>query len=146
MCEITIRPGSPISSGQLCITGKCQSPINLLKFFDQWYDGETVMQLHYGPVGVYFTGQDENGMWMSITDDEAKRNTARAPENCATSMETYGPKLILAEYYRDVFHGTQRHQSPYLAAGGLDALCEGHKRLSGRLHLHQHGNGDSGLA
>ncbi len=72
MCEITIRPGSPISSGQLCITGKCQSPINLLKFFDQWYDGETVMQLHYGPVGVYFTGQDENGMWMSITDDEAK--------------------------------------------------------------------------
>ena len=49
ICGVTIRPGSPITSGQLNITGKCQSPINLLKFFDQWYEGETVMQLQYGP-------------------------------------------------------------------------------------------------
>ena len=104
VCEITIRPGSPISSGQLCITGKCQSPINLLKFFDQWYDGETVMQLHYGPVGVYFTGQDENGMWMSITDDEAKEKYGKSAGELRNQYETYGPKLILAEYYRDVFY------------------------------------------
>ena len=104
VCEITIRPGSPISSGQLCITGKCQSPINLLKFFDQWYDGETVMQLHYGPVGVYFTGQDENGMWMSITDDEAKEKYGKRAGELRNQYETYGPKLILAEYYRDVFY------------------------------------------
>ncbi len=104
VCEITIRPGSPISSGQLCITGKCESPINLLKFFDQWYDGETVMQLHYGPIGVYFTGQDENGMWMSITDEEAKATYGKSAGELRNQYETYGPKLILAEYYRDVFY------------------------------------------
>ena len=104
VCEITIRPGSPITSGQLCITGKCQSPINLLKFFDQWYDGETVMQLHYGPIGVYFTGQDESGMWMSITDEEAKEKYGKSAGELRNQYETYGPKLILAEYYRDVFY------------------------------------------
>ena len=70
-CGVTIRPGSPIASGQLNITNKCQSPINLLKFFDQWYSGETVMQLQYGPIGVFFTGQDDKGMWLSITEEEA---------------------------------------------------------------------------
>ena len=62
------------------------------------------MQLHYGPVGVYFTGQDENGMRMSITDDEAKEKYGKSAGELRNQYETYGPKLILAEYYRDVFY------------------------------------------
>ena len=54
-------------------------PANLLKFFDQWYDGETVMQLQYGPIGVFFTEQDANGKWKSITEEEAKQSTTRVP-------------------------------------------------------------------
>ena len=46
--------------------------MNLLRFFDQWYTGESVMQLQYGPIGVYFTEQDETGKWLSITDEQAQ--------------------------------------------------------------------------
>lgn len=107
-CGVTIRPGSAISSGQLCITSRCQSPINLLKFFDQWYDGETVMQLQYGPKGVFFTGQDEKGMWLSITEDEARKTYNRSAGELRNLYEVYGPKLILAEYYSDVFYMEDR--------------------------------------
>ena len=43
--NVTVRTGGGTNSGQLSITEKCTSPANLLKFFDRWYDGETVMQL-----------------------------------------------------------------------------------------------------
>lgn len=78
---------SPISSGQLCITNKCESPINLLKFYDQWYDGETVMQLQYGPKGVFFTGQEEGtGMWLSITDEEAREKYGKSSRRAEKSL------------------------------------------------------------
>lgn len=60
--NVTIRTGGGINSGQLNITKACKSPANLLKFFDKWYDPEIVMQLQYGPIGTYFTKQDENGV------------------------------------------------------------------------------------
>ena len=41
--NVTVRTGGGTNSGNLNVTNKCQSPANLLKFFDQWYDGETVM-------------------------------------------------------------------------------------------------------
>ena len=108
-CDVTIRPGSPISSGQLCITNKCQSPINLLKFYDQWYDGETVMQLQYGPKGVFFTEQEEGtGMWLSITDEEAGAKYGKSAGELRNLYEVYGPKLILAEYYNSVFYMEDR--------------------------------------
>ena len=108
-CDVTIRPGSPISSGQLCITNKCQSPINLLKFYDQWYDGETVMQLQYGPQGVFFTEQEEGtGMWLSITDEEARAKYGKSAGELRNLYEVYGPKLILAEYYNSVFYMEDR--------------------------------------
>ena len=108
-CNVTIRPGSPISSGQLCITNKCQSPVNLLKFYDQWYDGEVVMQLQYGPKGVFFTGQEDGtGMWLSITDEEAQAKYGKSAGELRNLYEVYGPKLILAEYYNDVFYMEDR--------------------------------------
>lgn len=108
VCEVTIRPGSPISSGQLNITNRCKSPINLLKFFDQWYDGEIAMQLQYGPKGVFFTGQDEKGMWLSITDDEARAQYDKSAGELRNVYEVFGPKLILAEYYNEVFYMEDR--------------------------------------
>ncbi len=104
VCNVTIRPGSPISSGQLCITNKCKSPVNLLKFYDQWYDGETVMQLQYGPKGVFFTGQEEGtGMWLSITEEESQAKFGKSSGELKNLYEVWGPKLILAEYYNSVF-------------------------------------------
>ena len=43
-------------------------------------------------------------MWMSITDDEAKEKYGKSAGELRNQYETYGPKLILAEYYRDVFY------------------------------------------
>ena len=109
VCNVTIRPGSPISSGQLCITNKCKSPVNLLKFYDQWYDGETVMQLQYGPKGVFFTGQEEGtGMWLSITEEESQAKFGKSSGELKNLYEVWGPKLILAEYYNSVFYMEDR--------------------------------------
>ncbi len=109
VCNVTIRPGSPISSGQLCITNKCKSPVNLLKFYDQWYDGETVMQLQYGPKGVFFTGQEEGtGMWLSITVEESQAKFGKSSGELKNLYEVWGPKLILAEYYNSVFYMEDR--------------------------------------
>ena len=44
--NVTVRTGGGTNSGNLSITKACKSPANLLKFYDQWYNGETVMQLH----------------------------------------------------------------------------------------------------
>lgn len=108
-CVVNLKSaGSAVNSGQLSITSACQSPINLLKFYDQWYDGEAVMQLQYGPIGVYFNEQDENGMWISITDEEAQEKYNKSAGELKGTYEVAGPKLILSEYYTDVFHMEDR--------------------------------------
>lgn len=107
-CGVTIRPGSPIISGRLNITNKCQSPITLLKYIDQWYAGETAMQLHYGPIGVFFTGQDDQGMWLSISDEEAMQKYGKSAGELRNSYEVIGPKLILSEYYNELFYMEDR--------------------------------------
>lgn len=108
-CTVYIKSaGSAVNSGQLSITSACQSPINLLKFYDQWYTGENVMQLQYGPIDVYFTGKDADGMWMSITDEEAKTKFNKSAGELKSTYEVAGPKLILSEYYSNVFHMEDR--------------------------------------
>lgn len=101
--NVTVRTGGATNSGNLSITSECKSPANLLKFFDQWYDPETVMQLQYGPVGTYFTQQDENGVWQSITDEEAKEKYGKSAGELKGEYEVYGPKLILSDYYNTTF-------------------------------------------
>ncbi len=101
--NVTVRTGGGINSGQLNITKACKSPANLLKFFDLWYTPENVMQLQYGPIGDYFTGQDENGVWLSITDEESREKYGKSSGELKGEMEVYGPKLILSEYYLTTF-------------------------------------------
>jgi putative aldouronate transport system substrate-binding protein len=101
--NVTVRTGGGTNSGNLSITSACESPANLLKFFDQWYDPENVMQLQYGPIGVYFTEQDENGVWESITDDEAQEKYGKGAGELKGEYEVYGPKLILSDYYSTTF-------------------------------------------
>ena len=86
--NVTLRTGGATNSGNLSITKACKSPANLLKFYDQWYDGEIVMQLQYGPIDVYFTEKDENG---------------KSAGELKGQYEVYGPKLILSEYYNTTF-------------------------------------------
>ena len=95
---------SAVNSGQLSITKACESPINLLKFYDQWYTGENVMQLQYGPIGVYFTEKGEDGLWNSITDEDAKAQFGKSAGELKSANEVAGPKLILSDYYTDVFY------------------------------------------
>ncbi|MBQ6734400.1 MAG: extracellular solute-binding protein [Lachnospiraceae bacterium] len=106
--NVTVRTGGGTTSGNLSVTSKCESPVNLLKFFDRWYDGEIVMQLQYGPIGVYFTGQDENGVWNSITEEEAQAQFGKGAGELKSTYEVAGPKLILSSYYRDYFHMEDR--------------------------------------
>lgn len=106
--NVTVRTGGATNSGQLNITSACESPVNLLKFFDQWYDGETVMQLQYGPIGTYFTKQDENGKWYSITDEESKEKYGKSAGELKGEYEVSGPKLILSEYYDKNFYMEDR--------------------------------------
>jgi putative aldouronate transport system substrate-binding protein len=101
--NVTVRTGGGINSGNLSITSACESPANLLKFFDQWYDPENVMQLQYGPIGVYFTEQDENGVWESITEEEAQATYGKGAGELKSEYEVYGPKLILSDYYSTTF-------------------------------------------
>ncbi len=101
--NVTVRTGGGINSGQLNITKACKSPANLLKFFDLWYDPEIVMQLQYGPIGEYFTKQDENGVWLSITDEESREKYGKGSGELKGELEVYGPKLILSEYYLTTF-------------------------------------------
>lgn len=101
--NVTVRTGGGINSGQLNITKACKSPANLLKFFDRWYDPEIVMQLQYGPIGEYFTSQDENGVWLSITDEESREKYGKGSGELKGELEVYGPKLILSEYYLTTF-------------------------------------------
>lgn len=106
--NVNIRTGGATNSGNLSITEACESPVNLLKFFDQWYDGETVMQLQYGPIGVYFTEQDENGVWKSISDEEAQAQFGKGAGELKGTYEVAGPKLILSKYYNENFNMEDR--------------------------------------
>lgn len=101
--NVTVRTGGGTSAGQLVVTHACKSPINLLKFYDEWYEPENAMQLQYGPKDVFFTGQDENGLWESITDEESKAKYGKSAGELKSQYEVYGPKLILSNYYKDVF-------------------------------------------
>lgn len=101
--NVTIRTGGGINGGQLNITKACKSPANLLKFYDKWYDPEIVMQLHYGPIGTYFTGQDEDGVWLSISDDESREKYGKGSGELKGECEVAGPKLILSDYYKTTF-------------------------------------------
>ena len=109
-CTVTIKSaGSAVNSGQLSITKDCKSPANLLKFYDQWYTGENVMQLQYGPIGVYFNEEkDAGGMYVSITDEEARAKFNKSAGELKSASEVAGPKLILSEYYTNVFHMEDR--------------------------------------
>lgn len=106
--NVTVRDGGAVSSGQLNITKVCGNPEALLKFFDQWYTGEAVMQLQYGPIGTYFTKQDDKGMWVSITDEEAREKYNKSAGELKGVNEVYGPKLILGEYYNECFYMESR--------------------------------------
>ena len=106
--NVTVRDGGAVNSGNLNITSACGNPEALLKFYDQWYDGEIVMQLQYGPIGTYFTEQDEKGMWISITDAEAKEKFGKSAGELKGVHEVYGPKLILSEYYNENFYMEDR--------------------------------------
>ena len=106
--NVTVRTGGAVNSGNLNVTSACGNPEALLKFYDQWYDGEVVMQLQYGPIGTYFTEQDEKGMWVSITDDEAREKFGKSAGELKGVHEVYGPKLILSSYYNDYFYMEDR--------------------------------------
>ncbi len=109
-CTVYIKSaGSAVNSGQLSVTKDCKSPANLLKFYDQWYTGENVMQLQYGPIGVYFNEEkDAEGMYVSITDEEAREKFNKSAGELKSASEVAGPKLILSEYYTNVFHMEDR--------------------------------------
>ena len=109
-CTVYIKcAGSAVNSGQLSITKDCKSPVNLLKFYDQWYTGENVMQLQYGPIGVYFNEEkDDQGLYVSITDEEARAKYNKSAGELKSTYEVAGPKLILSEYYTNVFHMEDR--------------------------------------
>jgi putative aldouronate transport system substrate-binding protein len=101
--NVTVRTGGATNSGNLSITSACESPANLLKFFDLWYAPENVMQLQYGPIGTYFTSQDDDGVWISITDSESKEQYGKSAGELKSEYEVYGPKLILSDYYSTTF-------------------------------------------
>lgn len=106
--NLTIRSGPGVTSGNLNITNACGNPELLLKYFDQWYDPEIVMQLQYGPIGIYFTEKDANGVWQTITDDAAKSQFGKSSGELKGQYEVYGPRLILPEYYNSVFYMEDR--------------------------------------
>lgn len=107
--DVTIRAGTDgVTSGNLNVTSACGNPELLLKYFDQWYDGEVVMQLQYGPIDVYFTEKDADGVWKSITDEEAQAQFGKSAGELKGLYEVYGPKLILPEYYNSVFYMEDR--------------------------------------
>ncbi|MBQ9210236.1 MAG: extracellular solute-binding protein [Clostridia bacterium] len=108
--NVNLRTGGATNAGQLSITAQCKDPAKLLSFYDLWYAGENVMQLQYGPIGVYFTAQDEKGMWISITDEESREKYNKSSGELKAQMEVAGPKLILSEYYNEYFYMEDRAQ------------------------------------
>lgn len=101
--NVTVRTGGATTSGNLSVTNVCKNPAALLKFFDQWYVPENVMQLQYGPIGVFFTGKDDKGIWLSITEEESRNKYNKSAGELKSEHEVHGPKLILSDYYRTTF-------------------------------------------
>ena len=66
------------------------------------------MQLQYGPIGIYFTEKDANGVWQVIDDETAKEKFGKSAGEHKAQYEVYGPRLILAEYYNSVFYMEDR--------------------------------------
>ena len=124
--NVTIRSGPGVTSGNLNITSACGNTALLCKYFDQWYDPEIVMQLQYGPIGIYFTEKDASGVWQVINDDDAKAKFGKSAGELKGQYEVYGPRLILAEYYNSVFymedratqrlHDIEEQWMPYVSA------------------------------
>ncbi len=106
--NVTLRTGGATNAGQLSITKECKDPAKLLSFYDLWYQGDIVMQLQYGPIGVYFTEQDEKGMWKSITTEEAQAKYGKSAGELKAQNEVAGPKLILSQYYNEYFYMEDR--------------------------------------
>ncbi|MDE7261588.1 MAG: extracellular solute-binding protein [Oscillospiraceae bacterium] len=106
--NVTVRAGTPISSGNLNITSACGNPELLCKYFDQWYDPEVVMQLQYAPIGIYFTEKDASGVWQVITEEAAQAEFGKSSGELKGQYEVYGPRLILPEYYNSVFYMEDR--------------------------------------
>ncbi|MBR1842537.1 MAG: extracellular solute-binding protein [Oscillospiraceae bacterium] len=106
--NVNIRSGPGVTSGNLNVTSACGNPELLLKYFDQWYDPEVTMQLQYGPIGIYFTEKDANGVWQSITDEAAKAQFGKSSGELKGQYEVLGPRLILAEYYNKIFYMEDR--------------------------------------
>ena len=109
-CNVTLRTGGQVNAGQLSITAQCKDPAKLLNFYDKWYDGEIVMQLQYGPIGVFFNDKNDAGLWKSITDEESREKYNKSAGELKSQSEVAGPKLILAEYYNEVFEMEPRAQ------------------------------------
>ena len=106
---VNLRGGTDaVSSGNLNITSACGNPELLLKYFDQWFDPEVVMQLQYGPIGIYFSEKDANGVWQVISDAEAQSQYGKSAGELKAQYEVMGPKLILPEYYNSVFYMEDR--------------------------------------
>ena len=106
--NVTLRTGGATNAGQLSITAQCKDPAALLRFYDLWDNGENTMQLQYGPIGVYFTEQDEKGMWKSITDEESRAKYNKGAGELKAQSEVQGPKMILSEYYNEYFYMEDR--------------------------------------
>ena len=107
--SVTLRAGTDaVNTNNLNITSACGNPELLCKYFDQWYDGEIVMQLQYGPIGVYFSEKDANGVWQVISDADAQAQYGKSAGELKAQYEVYGPKLILPEYYNSVFYMEDR--------------------------------------
>ena len=68
------------------------------------------MQLQYGPIGVFFNEKNDAGLWKSITDDESREKFNKSAGELKSQSEVAGPKLILAEYYNEVFEMEPRAQ------------------------------------
>ncbi len=109
-CNVTLRTGGQVNAGQLSVTAQCKNPAKLLSFYDQWYQGENVMQLQYGPIGVFFNEKNDAGLWKSITDEESRAKFNKSAGELKAQSEVAGPKLILAEYYNEVFEMEPRAQ------------------------------------
>ena len=92
--NVTLRTGGATNSGQLSITAQCKDPAKLLSFYDLWYIGENVMQLQYGPIGVFFTEKNEKGQWKSITDEEARAKFLRR-----IGITGLIVSVVVADYY-----------------------------------------------
>ena len=105
---VTLRDGGAVTSNNLNITSACGNPELLCKYFDQWYDSEAVMQLQYGPIGVYFSEKDANGVWQTLTDEQAMAQHGKSLGDLKNQYEVRGPKLILPEYYNSVFYMEDR--------------------------------------